>query len=83
MMNIPWDQPATLIDLDGKPPSISTVRECTLHYAILTIEARQKARMLLTRPTFRLDRKSRTWLLDPSEIEMLMVRLQAEAQQLN
>jgi hypothetical protein len=64
-------------------PASSTVRECTLHYAILTIEARQKARMLLTRPTFRLDRKSRTWLLDPSEIEMLMVRLQAEAQQLN
>lgn len=83
MMDIPWDQAATLIDLDGKPPSISTVRECTLHFGILTSKAQQKARMLLTRPTFRLDRKSRTWLLDPSEIEVLLARLQAEGQQLN
>lgn len=78
MLNIPWDQPATLIDLDGKPPSISTVRECVMHFAILTAEARQRARMLLTRPTFRLDRKSRTWLLNPDEIQLLLARMQDE-----
>ena len=67
MLDIPWDQPATLIDLDGKPPSISSVRDCVRHFAILTPEAQQKARMLLTRPTFRADRKSRTRSLNPAD----------------
>mgnify|MGYP001561877117 CR=1 FL=1 len=79
MLTIPWDQPATLIDLDGKPPSISTVRECVKHFAILTPDARQKARMLLTRPTFRVDRKSRTWLLNPDEIQLLLTQMQDES----
>ena len=34
MMTIPWDQPATLIDLDGKVPVIATIRECVLHYTL-------------------------------------------------
>lgn len=83
MLSIPWDQPATLIDLDGKPPSISTVRECVRHFAILTPAAQQKARMLLTRPTFRVDRKSRTWLLNPDEIELLLAQMRAERSTLN
>lgn len=83
MLDIPWDQPATLIDLDGKPPSISTVHECVRHYAILTPPAQQKARMLLTRPTFRADRKSRTWLLNPDEIEILLAKMQAESSTMN
>lgn len=83
MIDIPWDQPATLIDLDGKPPSISTVRDCVRHYVILTPAAQQQARMLLTRPTFRADRKSRTWLLAPGEIELLVQRLMAENKKLN
>ena len=78
MLDIPWDQPATLIDLDGKPPSISTVRDCVRHFSILTPEAQQKARMLLTRATFRADRKSRTWLLNPDELEVLLAQMQAE-----
>ena len=78
MLDIPWDQPATLIDLDGKPPSISTVRDCVRHFAIRTPEAQKKARMILTRPTFRADRKSRTWLLNPDEIELLLAQMQAE-----
>jgi len=32
----------------------------------------------LTRPTFRADRKSRTWLLNPDEIELLLAQMQAE-----
>lgn len=83
VLNIPWDQPATLIDLDGKPPSISTVRDCVRHFAILTHEAQQKARMLLTRPTFRADRKSRTWLLNPDEIALLLAQMRAEKSTLN
>ena len=66
-----------------RSPSISTVHECVRHFAILTPAAQQKARMLLTRPTFRADRKSRTWLLNPDEIEILLVRMQAERSTMN
>ena len=82
-MDIPWDQPATLIDLDGKVPVIATVRECVMHFALYKPFAREAARLLLTRPVFREGRKTRTWLLNPPDIEALVVRLQAEAATLN
>ena len=82
-MDIPWDQPATLIDLDGKVPVIATVRECVMHFALYKPFAREAARLLLTRPVFREGRKTRTWLLNPPDIEALVVRLQAETATLN
>lgn len=78
-MDIPWDQPATLIDLDGKVPVIATVRECVLHFTLYKPFAREAARLLLTRPVFREGRKTRTWLLNPDEIAALARKLDAEA----
>lgn len=78
MPPIPWDQPATLIDLDGKTPSIGTIRDCVSHFAIFQPEAKAQARILLTRPVSREGRKTRTWILDPHEIEQLVERLNAE-----
>jgi hypothetical protein len=72
---IPWDQPATMIDLDGKPPLIGTIRDCALHFAVFKPTAKAQARVLLTQPVHREGRKTRTWLLEPSEIEQLVVRL--------
>lgn len=78
MMNIPWDQPATLIDLDGKTPIIGTIRECVMHFAIFKPFAKEQARILLTRPVFREGRKTRTWILNPDDIEKLVVRMNSE-----
>ncbi len=83
MKTIPWDQPATLVDLDGKVPIIGTVRECVMHFALFKPFAREQARLLLTRPVFREGRKTRTWLLNPPEIEMLMQRMNAENESLH
>lgn len=83
MKTIPWDQPATLVDLDGKVPIIGTVRECVMHFALFKPFAREQARLLLTRPVFREGRKTRTWLLNPPEIEMLMERMNAENESLH
>jgi hypothetical protein len=78
MSNIPWDQPATLIDLDGKAPLIGTVRECAMHFAIFKPSAKAQARILLTQPVAREGQKTRTWLLNPDEIEQLAARLGEE-----
>jgi hypothetical protein len=75
---IPWDQPATLIDLDGKAPVIGTIRECAMHFAIFKPFAKEQARVLLTRPVHREGRKTRTWILEPNEIEELVQRLRSE-----
>ena len=75
MANIPWDQPATLIDLDGKAPVIGTIRECAMHFAIFKPFAKAQARVLLTQPVHREGRKTRTWILEPDEIEALANRL--------
>ncbi len=83
MMTIPWDQPATLVDLDGKVPVIATIRECVLHYTLFKPHAKAQARILLTRPVFREGQRTRTWLLDPAEIELLAARLEREGQTLN
>jgi hypothetical protein len=74
-----WDQPATLIDLDGKAPLISTIRECVRHFGMFKASAKAQARILLTRPVAREGRKTRTWLLEPAEIEALVVAMKAAA----
>ena len=78
MMNIPWDQAATLIDLDGKTPVIGSMLACVTHFSLFKPVAKEQARMLLTRPVFREGRKTRTWILNPEEIEGLVERLGAE-----
>ncbi|MEJ7926177.1 hypothetical protein WG908_05315 [Sphingobium sp. AN641] len=75
---IPWDQPATMIDLDGKAPLIGTIRDCARHFAIFKPAAREQARILLTQPVHREGRKTRTWLLEPNEIQQLVERLRQE-----
>ncbi|AOR79392.1 hypothetical protein QUC32_03645 [Novosphingobium resinovorum] len=80
MMNIPWDQPATLIDLDGKTPVIGSMLECVMHFSLFKPFAKEQPRILLTRPVFREGRKTRTWVLNPGEIEKLVERLDAERQ---
>jgi hypothetical protein len=74
---IDWDQPATLIDLAGKAPLISTIGECVRHFAALKITHQAEARILLTHPVAREGQKTRTWLLEPGEIEALVVQLRA------
>ena len=78
MSAIPWEQPATLIDLDGKAPIIGTVRDCVTHFTMFKPSAQEQARVLLTRPVHREGRKTRTWLLEPAEIAALAERLKAE-----
>ena len=72
---ISWDEPATLIDLDGKAPMIGTIRDCAMHFAIFKPFAKAQAGILLTRPVHREGRKTRTWLLNPDDIEVLAERL--------
>ncbi|HZU63726.1 MAG TPA: hypothetical protein VFF98_08580, partial [Novosphingobium sp.] len=50
LANIPWDQPATMIDLDGRTPIIGTIRECAQHFGLYKPEARAQARIVLTKP---------------------------------
>ena len=78
MAAVNWDEPATLIDLDGKAPVVGTLRDCALHFAMFKPFAREQARVLLTRPVHREGRKTRTWILEPGEIEALSARLKAE-----
>ena len=78
MMNISWDQPATLIDLDGKTPIIGSMLDCIMHYSLFKPFAKEQARILLTQPVFREGRKTRTWILNPGEIEKLVERLDTE-----
>jgi len=78
MMDIPWDQPATLIDLDGKTPMIGSMLDCVMHYSLFKPFAKEQARILLTQPVFREGRKTRTWILNPGEIEKLVERLDTE-----
>jgi len=75
---IPWDQPATMIDLEGRAPIIGTVRDCAMHYALYKPHAREQARVLLTVPVHRVGRQTRTWVLEPNEIAELAERLKRE-----
>jgi hypothetical protein len=76
--NIPWDQPATMIDLEGRTPIIGVIRECALHFSLYKPHAREQARILLTVPVHREGRKTRTWILEPGEIAALAQRLAEE-----
>jgi hypothetical protein len=76
---IPWEQPATLIDLAGKAPLISSIGECVRHFAALKSVHQAEARILLTYPVARAGQKTRTWLLEPAEIEGLLDQLRAES----
>lgn len=78
MLAIPWDQPATLIDLDGTAPVIGTIRDCALHFQAFKPFAKTEARILLTTPVRREGRKTRTWILEPDEIQQLVERLESE-----
>jgi hypothetical protein len=71
MADIPLDQEATLIDLDGTAPLTSTLAECVKHFAALKASAQAEHRILLTRPVPRKDRPTRTWILNPADIEAL------------
>jgi len=66
-----WDQSATLIDLDGTAPFIGSLRDCVKHFAAFTVAAKADARILLSQPVARAGRKTRTWILNPDEIELL------------
>ncbi|RVT40184.1 hypothetical protein [Sphingobium algorifonticola] len=77
MTDTPWDQPATLIDLDGKAPLIATLGLCVQHFAALKPVHQAEARILLTRPVAREGRKTRTWILEPAEIAALVDRMRA------
>lgn len=68
-----------MIDLEGRTPIIGTIRDCAMHFALYKPHARDNARVLLTRPVFREGRQTRTWILDPEEIEQLTHRLRREA----
>lgn len=72
MTDIPWDQPATLIDLDGKTPIIGTIADCVTHFSLFKPFAKAQARILLTRPVFRAGQRTRTWVLNPEEIAALV-----------
>jgi hypothetical protein len=70
-VQIAWDQPATLIDLDGTAPFIGSLDDCVRHFAAFTAAAKADARILLTQPMPRATRRTRTWLLGPDEIAAL------------
>jgi hypothetical protein len=74
-MSMDLDQPATLIDLDGTAPLVSSLQECVRHYRALKATAKEDARILLTAPVARANRRTRTWLLKPDEIEGLAERM--------
>ena len=76
---IPWDQAATMIDLEGRVPIIGTIRDCAMHFVLYKPHARDNARVVLTQPVHRIGRQTRTWLLEPEEIAQLAERLRREA----
>ena len=76
---VAWDQPATLIDLDGTAPFIGVLGDCVRHFVAFTAVAKADARILLTRPVARAGRRTRVWLLQPEEIAALALRLDEAA----
>ena len=76
---LPWDQPATMLDLEGRAPIIGTIRDCAMHFELYKPHARANARVLLTKPVHRDGRATRTWVLEPDEIAQLAERLRRES----
>lgn len=74
---IPWEEQATLIDLDGTAPFIGPLRDCVRHFAAFKSAVKADARVLLTQPVFREGRKTRTWLLNPEELARLVEAMPA------
>ncbi|HEY0315876.1 MAG TPA: hypothetical protein VGC28_06385 [Sphingomonas sp.] len=76
--NVPiaLDQQATLIDLDGTAPLTAPLSECVRHFMALKASAKADHRILLTQPVPRKDRPTRTWILNPDDIEMLAAEAQ-------
>lgn len=72
---IGWDDQATLIDLDGSAPLIATLRDCVRHFAAFKPGVQADARVLLTKPVFRVGRKTRAWVLNPDELAGLVVAM--------
>lgn len=70
-----WEQQATLIDLDGTTPLIAPLAECVRHFTMLTVAAKADARILLTQPVARVGRRTRTWILNPDEIQELAAQV--------
>ncbi len=70
-----WEQQATLIDLDGTTPLIAPLAECVRHFKMLTVAAKADARILLTQPVARVGRRTRTWILNPDEIQELTAQV--------
>ena len=70
-----WEEQATLIDLDGTAPMVGTLRDCVRHFAAFKASAKADTRILLSRPVARVGRKTRTWILNPDEIEALAAEL--------
>lgn len=75
-MPIALDQQATLIDLDGTTPLIAPLAECVRHFGALKATAKAEHRILLTQPVPRKDRPTRTWILNPDDIEALAAEAQ-------
>jgi hypothetical protein len=73
---IALDQQATLIDLDGTAPLTAPLSECVRHFVALKASAKVEHRILLTRPVPRKDRPTRTWILNPDDIEALAAEAQ-------
>ncbi len=71
----PWDQPATLIDLDGTAPFIGALGDCVRHFAAFKASVKADARVLLTQPVARAGRRTRIWVLNPDELQALAEEL--------
>jgi hypothetical protein len=70
-MAIDLDQSATLLDLDGTTPLIAPLSDCVRHFMALKQTVKAEHRILLTKPVPRKDRPTRTWILNPDDIEAL------------
>ncbi len=64
--------------MEQKFPGVASIRDCAVHFGLYKPHARAQARVLLTQPVHREGRKTRTWLLEPEEIEALAERLKRE-----
>lgn len=69
-----------MIDLEGRVPIIASLRECVVHFTLYKPHAKAQARLLLTKPVHRTGRATRTWLLEPDELDVLARRLARETQ---
>ncbi|WP_293882724.1 hypothetical protein [Sphingomonas sp.] len=67
-----------MIDLDGTAPFLGTLRDCVRHFAAFKPVVQADARVLLTKPVFRVGRKTRVWVLNPDELAGLARAMMAD-----